>query len=73
MKKLIITALVLMIISLGLMAFTKNTHLSLCFGMFAMIFVFIAAAKHESKIDKLYKSDVLMCSEGVIRHVNLIK
>lgn len=72
MKKYIALAFIFILAALLTMMFFNKPHLSLSLGAFGFIFVFIIAAKHESKIDSMYKnSNVLMCSEGVIRHVKL--
>lgn len=74
MKKLVLTALVFIVAALVIMMFFNKPHLALAIGALGFAFILIAAAKHESNIENMYKdSNVLMCSEGVIRHIRLHK
>lgn len=74
MKKLILAAIVFIIASLVIMMFFNKPHLALAIGVLGFVLILMAAAKHESNIENMYKdSNVLMCSEGVIRHVRLHK
>jgi hypothetical protein len=74
MKKLVVVALIFILAALIIMMFFNKPLLSLAVGGLGFIFIFIAAAKHESNIEDMYRdSNVLMCSEGVIRHIKLHK
>lgn len=74
MKKFIIAGLVIIIVALMIMVFFNKPHLSLAIGAFGFIFFCLAAAKYENSIPDRYKdSNILMCSEGVIRHIKLLK
>lgn len=74
MNKYTLISLILFIVAIIVMMFFNKPFLAIGIAAVSFVFIMIIAAKHEKRIDELYKtSQVSMCSEGVIRHVRLHK